>query len=207
MTQQDPFSADSWEERYRDSSSVWSGRPNAQLVAEASGLAPGLALDLGAGEGADACWLAAEGWTVDAVDFSQVALDRTDAHAADRGLTDKVRTQRQDLREWTPPAGTYQLVVAHFLHLDPPTLPGVLARSAAAVAPGGTLLVVAHHPDDAKNGVRRPPVDVLYGPDTVLDVLDDSWQVDVAEARPRPGADADGNPVTVHDTVVRARRG
>ena len=206
MTQHDPFSAGAWDERYQGSQAVWSGQPNAQLVAEVAGLEPGLALDLGAGEGADACWLAEQGWTVDAVDFSQVALDRTAGHAAERGLAGQVRTQRRDLRAWTPPAGEYRLVVAHFLHLDPQDLPGVLARSAAAVAPGGTFLVVAHHPVDAENGVRRPPAGVLYGPEKVLDALDDGWRAEVAEVRPRPGTDADGNPVTVHDTVVRALR-
>lgn len=206
MTEQDRFSADSWDERYTGSRTVWSGQPNAQLVAEVDGLAPGRALDLGAGEGADACWLAARGWTVDAVDFSQAALDKTDAHVAELGLVGKVRTRRRDLREWAPPAGTYHLVVAHFLHLDPEALPGVLARSAAATAPGGTFLVVAHHPDDATKDVRRPPAEVLYGPEQVLEVLDDGWQVDVAEARPRQGTDTDGHPVTVHDTVVRAHR-
>ena len=40
-----------WNERYRSSARVWSGKPNLQLVAEIADLAPGRALDVGCGEG------------------------------------------------------------------------------------------------------------------------------------------------------------
>ena len=68
--------AGDWDERYRGrGSEVWSGRPNGVLLAEISGLVPGRALDVGCGEGADAIWLAQQGWQVTGVDISQVALD------------------------------------------------------------------------------------------------------------------------------------
>ena len=51
-----------------------------------SGLAPGRALDVGAGEGGDAVWLAEQGWKVTASDISQRALDRIAAEAERRGL-------------------------------------------------------------------------------------------------------------------------
>ncbi|MER6871341.1 FAD-dependent oxidoreductase, partial [Amycolatopsis sp. NPDC000673] len=57
-----PFDRGSWEERYRSRDEMWSGRPNDQLVTEASGLEPGHALDAGCGEGGDAIWLAQQGW-------------------------------------------------------------------------------------------------------------------------------------------------
>mgnify|MGYP003784112469 CR=1 FL=1 len=52
---------------------MWSGRPNGRLVAEVADLPPGRALDVGSGEGADAIWLARRGWTVTAVEISDVA--------------------------------------------------------------------------------------------------------------------------------------
>ena len=61
-----------WNERYRSAAAVWSGNPNPHLVTDAAGLAPGTALDVGAGEGADAIWLAERGWRVTAVDISGV---------------------------------------------------------------------------------------------------------------------------------------
>src|SRR6202012_1198731 len=50
-----------WEHRY-SGDQMWSGNPNGTLVNEVSGLAPGRALDVGAGEGGDALWLAPPRW-------------------------------------------------------------------------------------------------------------------------------------------------
>jgi len=79
------FSQEFWEQRYRSSPSVWSGHPNTHLVSEAADLAPGNALDVGTGEGADAVWLAERGWRVTATDISTVALDRGAGHAREAG--------------------------------------------------------------------------------------------------------------------------
>src|SRR6266702_6994197 len=72
-----------WDERYRSARQVWSGNPNPQLIAEATALPPGRALDVGCGEGADAIWLARRGWSVVAADISGVALERGRQHARD----------------------------------------------------------------------------------------------------------------------------
>ena len=81
----------SWEEQYRAHPELWSGRPNAQLVAEASDAPVGAALDIGCGEGADAIWLADRGWRVTAVDFSATALARARTTAASVGAEDRTR--------------------------------------------------------------------------------------------------------------------
>ncbi len=66
-----------WDARYsQGDGSMWSGRPNGRLVAEVADLTPGRALDVGCGEGADAIWLAQRGWTVTAIDISEVAVSR-----------------------------------------------------------------------------------------------------------------------------------
>lgn len=66
-----------WDTRYRErDGAMWSGRPNGRLVAEVADLTPGRALDVGCGEGADAIWLARRGWTVTAIDISDVAVGR-----------------------------------------------------------------------------------------------------------------------------------
>ncbi len=69
------------EDLYRARSAIWSGKPNAQLVAEVSDLPAGTALDVGCGEGADALWLATRGWQVTAVDISTTAIERARSHA------------------------------------------------------------------------------------------------------------------------------
>ncbi|NUU31346.1 class I SAM-dependent methyltransferase [Arthrobacter sp. C9C5] len=206
------FDESFWDERYRQHGqhgSVWSGQPNPQLVAEAADLAPGSALDVGAGEGADAAWLARRGWRVTAVDISSVALARAAAALEDEPETAaRITWQHQDLTSSPPPAGTFDLVSAQFLHLPAPQRDGVYSRLAASVAPGGTLLIVGHHPSDLETSVRRPSAPgLLFTAEQLAADLDpDDWEIVTCTARPRATEDSDGAPVTVRDSVLRAKR-
>ncbi len=199
-----------WDERYRGQAKLWSGSPNPYLVSEAAGLSPGSALDAGCGEGADAIWLAGQGWQVTAVDFSGVALGRAAEHARQRGddIAARIAWVKEDLTTWIPPAGRYDLVTAQYLHLPSAIRAPVLERLAAAVAAGGTLLVVGHHPSDLQTTVRRPQdPDRYFTGDDVASVLDpEDWRI-VTDAVPeRIGTDPEGRAVTIRDTVLRAQR-
>ncbi len=133
-----------WDERYAESPQIWSGRPNVVLEREVAALDPGRALDLGCGEGADAVWLAGRGWQVTAVDISGTALQRAAVHAEAAGVAGRIEWQHRDLAE-SFPDGTFDLVSAQFLHSwgDLPRVK-ILRAAAAAVAPGGTLLIEGH---------------------------------------------------------------
>jgi thioredoxin reductase/SAM-dependent methyltransferase len=199
-----------WEERYRSMPRVWSGRPNPQLVDEVADLPPGTAVDIACGEGGDALWLAGRGWAVTGVDLSQTALDRLTEAAAAAGqeVAARVATVRAAVGDWDPGDGRFDLVTSHFLHLPPADRAAAFRRMAAAVAPGGTLLVVAHHASDLRTTIGRPDLpELFFEPDDVVAVLDPAgWDVQVAEARPREARDPEGRTVTIRDTVVRARR-
>ncbi|MEP6851988.1 MAG: FAD-dependent oxidoreductase [bacterium] len=193
-----------WDERYATHSHVWSGKPNPVLVAEVADLPVGTALDAGAGEGADACWLAAHGWQVTGVELSGVALERAAAHAKERGL--EVTWHHLDLTR-EPAPGVYDLVSAFFLHLPPEPRRDLLAKLAAAVAPGGILLVVGHDPSDESVVPRPALAEVGWTADELARMLGEEWTIEVAEARPRRVAHpGDGHDVTIHDAVLRARR-
>jgi SAM-dependent methyltransferase len=200
------FTARFWDERYGSADRIWSGAPNPQLVAEASDLAPGTALDAGCGEGADAVWLAARGWRVTAVDVSAVALERGAANAAP-GVAGRITWHQADLTTWVPD-GTFDLVNAQFMHFPSELRKPAYARLADAVAPGGTLLIVAHHPSDMSTTMPRPPEpDLFFTAEELAASLDPQrWEVLAADARPRRVQDPDGREVTIHDTVLRARR-
>ena len=131
-----------WDRRYGDER-IWSGNPNGTLVIEVGDLAPGRALDVGAGEGADALWLAERGWTVTANDISQRALDRLAAEATRRGLA--VECHRADANELDAfSTAAFDLVSAQYASI-PRTPDGRAVHNLLnAVAPGGTLLVVSH---------------------------------------------------------------
>lgn len=193
-----------WDGRYRAAPSIWSGRPNATLVAEVSDLAPGTALDVGCGEGADVAWLAERGWHATGAEISGVALERAAAHTRD---ADRTAWLYLDATE-SPIPGQYDLVSAHFVHLKPGMRDDLHRKLAAATAPGGTLLVVAHHPDDLAAGVPRPPIpELFFTADDVAAVLDPAdWTVVTNEARQRPWTDGEGREWTITDTVLRARR-
>ena len=142
-----------WDEWYASEGAhgpVWSGRPNAALVAEVGGLQPGSALDIGCGEGADAIWLARRGWRVTAIDPARSALDRAAAAAraagvevewVRAGLLDLPTLRTSDEATSVDPAA-YDLVAAHYAVL--PRTRTAVDVLLGAVAEGGTLLVVHH---------------------------------------------------------------
>ncbi|HWU20834.1 MAG TPA: class I SAM-dependent methyltransferase, partial [Nocardioides sp.] len=150
------LTAQVWDERYAGSDRVWSGNPNVRPVEQATGLTPGRALDVACGEGGDAIWLAEQGWDVTAVDVSPVALGKVREHAAARGVP--ITTAIWDaLGDAVPGAvGAFDLVTVSFLHVPAEDFAAIYRRIAAAVVPGGRLLVTAHHPHDVESGVRRP---------------------------------------------------
>ncbi|MBC9734608.1 class I SAM-dependent methyltransferase [Nocardioides sp. zg-578] len=194
-----------WDERYAGTDAVWSGRPNRRLVEQAADLPPGRAVDVGCGEGADAVWLAQQGWQVTGVDVSRVALERAAAHAAEAGVA--VEWRRVDLMAGEELPATYDLVSAHFLHPPADQLADVLRRLGAAVVPGGTLLFVGHHPRDlAARDQHASMLPLMLTPEQVVAHLDPQvWDVRVAETQAREQL-VEGTPTTVHDSVVRAVR-
>ncbi|WP_307859128.1 SAM-dependent methyltransferase [Herbiconiux sp. SYSU D00978] len=207
-----------WDARYRSLDAVWSGAPNAQLVAEASALRPGVALDVGCGEGADAIWLAQHGWTVVAVDFSGYALERAGKRADKAGddVADRILWRLADVTaEDDPRLPQADLVSAQFLHVPGDQWRRVLSRLIDAVAPGGTLLLVGHDPSDLHSTVSRPKdEDVYWSPVDVAAMLDEEqWVVEAAESRERfqrtdPVDHQHGHHHgdVVRDAVLRARR-
>lgn len=202
------FDEESFEQRYRATDALWSGRPNAQLVREAADLPAGAALDVGCGEGADAVWLAERGWRVAAVDFSTTALQRGAARAAAAGeeVAGRIDWRHADVTRWVPEAGVFDLVSAQYMHLPTDQREPLFARLAAAVGAGGTLLVVGHdlvdHPSD---GHQPPDLGRFFTAEDVAGGLDPAaWEVLVAESR--PGAPREGHDAVVSDTVLRARK-
>lgn len=209
MSTHEQFTAAFWDERYAGSERVWSGEPNAVLVAEVADLAPGTALEVGSGEGGDAVWLAARGWTVTAIDVSRVGLDRVAARAAAEGVAERVTTTQVDVLH-EPVPGTHDLVTVHFLQLPADIRPRILAELAGAVAPGGRLLLVGHDPDGMPEELAgHHPPEFFATADELVDELGAAlagWTVEVAERRTRTGAQPAGRPAFRYDAVLRARR-
>lgn len=199
-----------WNAFYTEHEQIWSGKPNAAMVDEVSGLTPGRALDLGCGEGADAIWLAQQGWTVTAVDISTVALSRAARHAKAAGVAERIDWQQHELGR-TFPDGEFDLVSAQFLH-SPVAVAGereaILASAAAAVGPGGRLLVVGHA--GWPSWVEEPPIDFRFPANSdVLDALaagPGEWAVETDEVLTRELTGPAGEAGTREDSVLRLHR-
>jgi len=193
-----------WDERYGSAQQLWSGDPNSTLVAAVANRTPGRAVDVGCGEGADAVWLAAHGWDVTALDVSGVALERAARHARQAGVS--VRWLHAGLIEAQLESESADLVSAQYPVLA--RTPDAVAERILleAVAPGGTLVIV-HHADfqgDDPEHHGFNPSDYV-GPWDVAPLLNEDWQIEVNENRPRAVSTGGGAHHT-EDVVLIARR-
>lgn len=196
--------ASGWDERYAGRELLWSAEPNRFVAEEVGGLAPGRALDLAAGEGRNAVWLAEGGWQVTAVDFSAIGLDKGRDLARRRGVD--VDWVLADLAAWFPPPAAFDLVLLCYLHVDRALFRRVLRDAAEALAPGGVLLVIGHDRHNLTEGHGGPqdPA-ILYTPEEVAGTLE-GLEVQRAERVLRPVALDDGGTASAIDTVVLAVR-
>lgn len=218
---------------------IWSGDratamstsvANPHLQAQVSDLAPGTAIDAGCGAGAEAIWLAEQGWSVVAADIARAALAFGRDRAEAAGVGDKIDWVQADLSTWQPET-RYDLVTTHYAHPNIPQL-AFYVRIAGWVAPGGTLLVVGHlHPDrheeDGQHGQHGqhghgqaddhelehgddagvPPAEASATAANITALLDPTvWHVTTAEESQRTMTGPRGRQNTIHDVVVRATR-
>lgn len=195
-----------WDARYRGrGGAMWSGRPNGRLVSEVAGLTPGLALDVGCGEGADAIWLSQRGWTVTAIDVSEVAICR--AREASHAAGASVEWICDDVLQTPSPAASFDLVSMQY-----PALPEAAGEAAVrsllnTVRPGGLLLAVYHDLDDEhvehlkSRGVN--PADYV-GADDLSRLLGDDFTIELHEVETR--IDPPAGTAHIADVVLRARR-
>lgn len=189
--------AEQWDERYAASDLVWSAEPNHFVVTLVADLTPGTAIDVAAGEGRNALWLAEQGWVVTAVDFSSVAVERgrvrPGGHAVD--------WQVADITTYAPD-DQFDLVLLCYLHLPRQLMRRVLNHAASWVAPGGHLVVIGHAVRNLHEGVG--------GPDDVDRLQDEELYAEAAAnlvVERLEEVERDTPNGTAIDVVLRARHG
>jgi len=190
-----------WDSRYAKAELEWGAEPNRFLVDEVEGLEPGRALDVAAGEGRNAVWLAERGWSVTAVDFSGVAVDKARRLARERDVG--VEWVTADVVHYFPAESSFDLVIVFYLHLQERDMSTVLRRAAAALRPGATLLVVGHDRANLAHGVGGP-----QDPAILLDAHEVATELDglVVEKAERVRRTVAGVERDALDTLVRAVR-
>lgn len=188
-----------WDDRYSTEGFVWGVEPSGFVAELAAGLPPGRALDLGCGQGRNAIWLASKGHQVTGLDISPVAIDQAQRLAARRGV--EVEFEAVDLTTWEPGNESWDLVLLSYIQVLPASRWHIHRAAAEAVAPGGHLLLVAHHRDNLEHGVGGPP-----NPDLLFDeemLLADFSELDVDRCE-RVYRDVDG--ANAIDVVLIATR-
>ena len=204
--------ADAWDRRYADTELVWSETPNQFVAEQLADLSPGRAVDLAAGEGRNAIWLARRGWEVTAVDFSQVALDKGRRLAGDT----PVDWQCADATTWHAPA-SYDLALIAYLQLPAEQRRDAVRGAVGALRTGGTLLLVAHDSTNLLEGAGGPqdPAVLMSADDVLADLGGEAFEVIRAErvartVEPEHGGEphGPGRPDRVAwDCLVRVERG
>ena len=147
------MTAAQWDARYRAEPDLWTKEPNARLVQFVEELEPGRALDVGAGDGRNAIWLATQGWSVTAIDLSTVALERAAERAAARDA--QLECIVADWRGHDFGEAAFELIVVSFMHPLPDEREALFARVARALVPGGHVFTVGVVLAD--HGRRGPP--------------------------------------------------
>jgi SAM-dependent methyltransferase len=196
--------ADAWDDRYRERPLVWSAGPNRFVEDELASVPPGRALDLAAGEGRNALWLASRGWDVEAVEFSPAAIEKGRELAAAAGVT--VTWTLADLLE-EPPLASADLALVAYLQLPVEQLRTALRHAAGAVAPGGELFLVGHALRNLTEGTGGPQSpDVLWTEELLRAVLDGTGLVVDALEEVVREVDTDEGPRPAIDLLLRAHR-
>lgn len=196
-----------WDDIYKASSPLSSGRPGQIVTRFTDDLSPGRALELGCARGDDAVWLARQGWSVVATDISATALNYARQNAERSGVADRITFERHDLSQ-SFPAGMFDLAFASFFQ-SPVTFPRaeVLRRAAEALASGGHLLIIDHGSHapwswSSPDTVHPPAEDTLAG----LGLDPSQWQHCHVGAIERVAYGPDGQTATVLDNIIFLRR-
>lgn len=195
------FDHDYWERHWRGATSERAIAAHPYVGEETADLTPGTALDAGSGAGAESIWLAERGWQVTGTDISRTVLAAAAERSRHTPSDQQIEWVEADLARWEP-AQQWNLVLTSYAHPSIPQL-DFYRRIGGWVAPGGTLLIVAHLHDPSAAGHQHPReasvtrqdiVDLFGGPE---------WRIETAREHTRrvgPGG------MMLNDVIVRVRR-
>jgi len=138
-----------WDEKYREKESNLKREASTILKKYFRLLPKGRALDIAAGEGRNAIFLAERGFDVEAVDISKVALTRARKLAQARGV--KIRTISADLDTYPILKEVFDLII-DFYFFDRRLFP----RIKRGLKKGGMVVCETYLVDQKPCGLRDP---------------------------------------------------
>ncbi|MEE8375777.1 MAG: class I SAM-dependent methyltransferase [Acidimicrobiia bacterium] len=187
----------SWDERYRATDRLWSGKPNLFVADRLGPAQAGAGLDLASGEGSNAIWLSELGWTMTAVDFSEVAVERG------RAISNAVDFVVADVLTWEP-STTFDLVLIAYLQIPEDQLGPLVKRASGWLKPGGEIFMIGHDRSNIEDGHGGPQIpEILWDVESITSWLSGLTVIEAQVVR-RP-VETDDGVVFARDTLVRAR--
>lgn len=191
------MNSNEWDDRYQAADRLWSAGPNLFVADRLATTSPGVGLDLASGEGSNSIWLADKGWSMTAVDFSEVAVERG------RRVSTTVEFVVADVLSWEPER-SFDLVLLAYLQLVESDLRLVVEQSVEWLMPGGEIFLIGHDRSNIEKGYGGPQApEILWDVETIVSWLDDLEVVEAQVVR-RP-VEVDGEILLARDTLVRAR--
>jgi 2-polyprenyl-3-methyl-5-hydroxy-6-metoxy-1,4-benzoquinol methylase len=192
-----------WDERYSEACQLWGLEPNRFLVEVAEDLPRGRVLDLGCGQGRNSVWLATRGFEVTGLDLSPVAVEQGARFAEDVGVD--VEFAAADITTWRPEGRTWDVVLLSYIHLPETGRVKVHATAVESLAPGGRVIVIAHHLDNLEHGIGGPPYPELLLTEDLLRGDFADLEIDRCESVLRP-VDKEGVTGTAIDVLMLAHK-
>jgi ubiquinone/menaquinone biosynthesis C-methylase UbiE len=191
--------ASDWDEKYKEAAHLhWPATPNIFVSDRLHDAVPGRGLDLAAGEGRNAIWLASLGWKMTAVDFSEVAIERGSARATD------VDFEVADVLEWEPDT-SFDLILIAYLHLQSAEYEKVVHRAKEWLEPGGELFMIGHDVSNIEHGWGGPQYpEILWDVDEMIGWMEGLTIIEGQVVR-RPVETEEGR-MFARDALVRGRR-
>jgi SAM-dependent methyltransferase len=169
----------SWNESYASGQLPWdTGQPEPRLIefVTSGGIAPAPTLEIGAGTGTNAIWLAERGFDVLGIDLSPLAVERARAKMKERALS--CRFAALDFLAAPPPGGPFQFVFDRgCFHVfdEPDERQRFAANVAAALAPGGLWLSMIGSSEGPRRDVgppRRSACEVMLAIEPELEIVE-----------------------------------
>ena len=148
-----------WDEKYSKSCDSTES-PSHFLVEQIGRLPRGKALDLATGSGRNAIFLAMNGYEVDAIDFSTVAVSQLQSFVKKQSLA--VLAKQIDLTVYRIPDRTYDLII-NFNYLERSLIPQIIK----GLKPGGMILFETYTIEQPRYGKPHNP-DYLLKPNELI---------------------------------------
>jgi SAM-dependent methyltransferase len=148
--------ADYWDDKYKVEEFIYTKTENRFVVEYCSPLKPGRVIDLAGGEGRNSVWFAKQGWQVENIDFSAVALEKYANYAAESGVDSSCLATVADALSFVPQMDAVDLGVIGYLQIPSGDLKKAIRRLGKHVVSGGHLFGVWHARANLKGGFGGP---------------------------------------------------